>query len=154
MKVTPRSRCWNGRAPTWKITVRPFDLALTITRAGNLFTTHTPVEAGFDRFAPELDGAIPQEVCRGETFDFVRRASCAGTADRQDSSEPFNMAYLAVRGSGAVNGVSQLHGQVSRRIFQPLFPRWPEDRSAGDACDQRRAHCLPGTLRKQTACGN
>ena len=36
------------------------------------------------------------------------------------------MAYLAVRGSGAVNGVSQLHGQVSRRIFQPLFPRWPE----------------------------
>jgi starch phosphorylase len=36
------------------------------------------------------------------------------------------MAYLAVRGSGAVNGVSRLHGQVSRRIFQPLFPRWPE----------------------------
>ena len=37
------------------------------------------------------------------------------------------MAYLAVRGSGAVNGVSRLHGKVSRRIFQPLFPRWPED---------------------------
>jgi len=36
------------------------------------------------------------------------------------------MAYLAIRGSGAVNGVSQLHGQVSRRIFQVLFPRWPE----------------------------
>lgn len=36
------------------------------------------------------------------------------------------MAYLAFRGSGAVNGVSQLHGQVSRRIFQALFPRWPE----------------------------
>ena len=37
------------------------------------------------------------------------------------------MAYLAIRGSGAVNGVSRLHGQVSRRLFQPLFPRWPED---------------------------
>jgi starch phosphorylase len=37
------------------------------------------------------------------------------------------MAYLAIRGSGAVNGVSQLHGQVSRRLFQNLFPRWPED---------------------------
>ena len=37
------------------------------------------------------------------------------------------MAYLAIRGSGAVNGVSRLHGKVSRRLFQPLFPRWPED---------------------------
>ena len=37
------------------------------------------------------------------------------------------MAYLALRASGAVNGVSRLHCQVSRRIFQPLFPRWPED---------------------------
>ena len=37
------------------------------------------------------------------------------------------MAYLAIRGSGAVNGVSRLHGEVSRRLFQPLFPRWPED---------------------------
>ena len=49
-----------------------------------------------------------------------------GRRDRNDSSEPFNMAYLAIRGSGAVNGVSRLHGQVSRRIFQGLFPRWPE----------------------------
>jgi glycogen phosphorylase len=49
-----------------------------------------------------------------------------GRRDPQDSSEPFNMAYLAIHGSGAVNGVSKLHGQVSRRIFQPLFPRWPE----------------------------
>ena len=36
------------------------------------------------------------------------------------------MAYLAIRGSGQINGVSKLHGQVSRHIFQPLFPRWPE----------------------------
>ena len=37
------------------------------------------------------------------------------------------MAYLAIRGSGAVNAVSKLHGQVSRSLFAPLFPRWPED---------------------------
>ena len=37
------------------------------------------------------------------------------------------MAYLAVRGSGQINGVSKLHGQVSREIFQPLFPRWPQE---------------------------
>ena len=40
-------------------------------------------------------------------------------------ARPFNMAYLAIRASGAVNGVSRLHGEVSRRLFQPLFPRWP-----------------------------
>ena len=37
------------------------------------------------------------------------------------------MAYLAIRGSGAVNGVSRLHGKVSRHLFEPLFPHWPED---------------------------
>ena len=37
------------------------------------------------------------------------------------------MAYLAIRGSGSVNGVSRLHGQVSRQLFAPLFPRWPQD---------------------------
>ena len=45
----------------------------------------------------------------------------------QDWSESFNMAYLAIRGSGAVSGVSRLHGKVSRQIFGNLFPRWPED---------------------------
>ena len=53
-----------------------------------------------------------------------------GRQNPNDSSEPFNMAYLAIRGSGAVNGVSRLHGQVSRQLFQPLFPRWPARRSA------------------------
>src|SRR5690606_4938264 len=39
---------------------------------------------------------------------------------------PFNMAYLAIRGCAAVNGVSRLHGEVSRNIFTPLFPGWPK----------------------------
>ena len=54
-RVTRRSRCWSEPAPTWR-RQKPFDLALTVTRAGNLFTTHTPVEAGFDRFPPGPDG--------------------------------------------------------------------------------------------------
>jgi starch phosphorylase len=49
-----------------------------------------------------------------------------GRQNAGDRQEPFNMAYLAVRGSGQINGVSKLHGQVSRHIFQPLFPRRPE----------------------------
>jgi starch phosphorylase len=49
-----------------------------------------------------------------------------GRLNPDDAGESFNMAYLATRGCGAVNGVSQLHGRVSRQIFAPLFPRWPE----------------------------
>jgi starch phosphorylase len=105
---------------------QPFDLALTLTRAGNLFTTHTPVEAGFDRFAPELmEKYLKNYAEQGLSISF-QDLLALGRRDRNDSSEPFNMAYLATRGSGAVNGVSRLHGEVSRRIFQVLFPRWPQ----------------------------
>ncbi|MGA9883249.1 MAG: alpha-glucan family phosphorylase [Candidatus Acidiferrales bacterium] len=103
-----------------------FDLAHTITRAGNLFTTHTPVEAGFDRFSPELMETYLRRYAEQELSIPFQEFLALGRRDGGDLSEPFNMAYLAVRGSGAVNGVSQLHGQVSRRIFQPLFPRWPQ----------------------------
>ena len=105
---------------------QPFDLALTITRAGNLFTTHTPVEAGFDLFAPELMEKYFRKYAEEELSVSFQDLLALGRRDRNDSSEPFNMAYLAIRGSGAANGVSRLHGQVSRRIFQVLFPRWPE----------------------------
>ncbi|HLZ33691.1 MAG TPA: alpha-glucan family phosphorylase, partial [Nitrospira sp.] len=48
-----------------------------------------------------------------------------GRKDPGNRNEPFNMAFLALRGSGIVNGVSVLHGAVSRGIFQPLFSNWP-----------------------------
>ncbi len=105
---------------------QPFDLALTITRAGNLFTTHTPVEAGFDRFAPGLMEWYLKKYAEESLSISLDDLLALGRRDRGNSSEPFNMAYLAVRGCGAVNGVSRLHGQVSRQIFQTLFPRWPE----------------------------
>jgi starch phosphorylase len=105
---------------------KPFDVALTVTRAGNLLTTHTPVEAGFDRFAPSLVERYLRKYAEEKLSISVDELLALGRRDRQDSSEPFNMAYLAIRGSGGINGVSKLHGQVSRRIFQVLFPRWPE----------------------------
>jgi glycogen phosphorylase len=106
---------------------QPFDLALTVTRAGNLFTTHTPVAAGFDRFAPGLIAWYLQQYAEEGLSIPLHDLLALGRSDPGDSAEPFNMAYLAVHGSGAVNGVSRLHGQVSRRIFQTLFPRWPEN---------------------------
>ena len=105
---------------------QPFDLAWTVTRAGNLFTTHTPVEAGFDRFAPQLMERYLKNYAEEELSISFQDLLALGRRNRNDASEPFNMAYLALRGSGAVNGVSRLHGAVSRRIFQVLFPRWPE----------------------------
>jgi len=105
----------------------PFNLAFTVTRAGNLFTTHTPVGAGFDRFAPDLMDKYFRRYVENDLSISFHDFLSLGRQDRNDSSEPFNMAYLAIRGSGAANGVSKLHGQVSRRLFQVLFPRWPED---------------------------
>jgi glycogen phosphorylase len=100
-----------------------FEEALDATRAGNLFTTHTSVEAGFDRFPVGLVREYLGDYAKalGISMD---RLLALGAADRTDG---FNMAFLAIRGSGAVNGVSRLHSEVSRRLFQPLFPRWPQE---------------------------
>jgi glycogen phosphorylase len=102
-----------------------FDVALAVTRAGNLFTTHTPVDAGFDRFSPALMAKYWRayaEHALGVRFEDLL---ALGRTSPSDGAEPFNMAYLAINGSCAINGVSRVHGEVSRRIFQGLFPRWP-----------------------------
>ncbi|HZT68955.1 MAG TPA: alpha-glucan family phosphorylase [Terriglobia bacterium] len=103
----------------------PFDEALVATRPGNLFTTHTPVEAGFDRFSPALMKRHFSRYAEVRLGIPLSQLLGLGRLNSADDSEPFNMAYLAIRGSGAVNAVSRLHGEVSRRLFQPLFPRWP-----------------------------
>ncbi|MBV8845595.1 MAG: alpha-glucan family phosphorylase, partial [Bryobacterales bacterium] len=104
----------------------PFDVAFTATRAGNLFTTHTPVAAGFDRFLPALMERRMHRYAEERLHIPFKQFMAMGRLNPEDESEPFNMAYLAIRGSGAVNGVSRLHGAVSRKLFEPLFPRWPE----------------------------
>jgi glycogen phosphorylase len=118
--VLERARCY------MEDHTKPFDLAMNVTRSGNLFTTHTAVAAGFDRFDPELIRKYLNRYAQDELAIPLERLLDMGRRNSSDLSEPFNMAYLAVRGSGQINGVSELHGQVSREIFQPLFPRWPE----------------------------
>ncbi|MDA8383986.1 MAG: alpha-glucan family phosphorylase [Betaproteobacteria bacterium] len=104
----------------------PFSTAWRVTRAGNLFTTHTPVAAGFDRFAPDLMRQYFRDYCAHCDVALEELLTLARDPHPDGEEGTFNMAYLAVHGSGKVNAVSRLHAEVSRRIFAPLFPRWPE----------------------------
>jgi starch phosphorylase len=85
------------------------------------------VAAGFDRFTPALIEQYLGWYAQNKLGISLRDLLALGRQNPDDSSELFNMAYLAIRGSGAINGVSRLHGHVSRHIFLPLFSRWPED---------------------------
>ena len=101
-----------------------FWTALSATRPGNVFTTHTPVAAGFDTF----DQALLTKYA-GKYADRLGvvpdRLLALGRINSHNGNEPFNMAYLAMRTCGMTNGVSRLHGEVSRGIFQALYPHWP-----------------------------
>ena len=105
--------------------------------------------AGFDRFAPDL---IEQYLRRyaeerlGITFHDLL---AFGRQNPDDSSEPFNMAYLAIRGSGAVNGVSRLHGEVSRQPLRAPVPPLASGRSARRARDQRGSRAELGLGRSR-----
>ena len=104
-----------------------FEVAMNVTRAGNVFTTHTAVTAGFDRFSPDLIRKYLGYYAEQELGISIEQLLALGRKAPEDDTEPFNMAFLAVRGSCHVNGVSKLHGEVSREIFQPLFARWPRE---------------------------
>ena len=104
-----------------------FREALWATRAGNVFTTHTAVPAGFDAFSTgevERHQAYFDEYVRGLGLSWPELLAL-GRSNPADSSEPFNMAWLAVRGCSTINGVSRLHAAVSRRLFARLLPRRP-----------------------------
>ncbi len=102
-----------------------FFTALWATRAGNVFTTHTPVPAAFDNFPVPLLYKYGLEYARSLGLHPAQLLGL-GRINPRDESEPFNMAYLAARTCAHINGVSELHGRVSRRIFAPLYARWPE----------------------------
>lgn len=112
-----RHYCKRNRCDFWE--------GLWATRMGNLFTTHTPVEAGFDRYPADLLRRYA-DSSGAEMGITVEDVIALGRANPKDENEPFNMAWLAMRTCAHSNGVSALHGVVSRRIFQPLYPRWPE----------------------------
>jgi glycogen phosphorylase len=98
-----------------------FAEALATTRKECLFTTHTPVEAGHDRFTADLMGyalhKYPTQLKL--TFDDLMGL---GRVDPKNAVEPFCMTVLALKVSRAANGVSELHGQVSREMWKGLFP--------------------------------
>jgi len=100
-------------------------VALAATRAGNVFTTHTAVAAGFDRFTPAMIEQFLGHYATQQLGIALPDLLALGRQNPADAAESFNMAYLAIRGSGSVNGVSRLHGKVSRHLFEPLFANWP-----------------------------
>jgi starch phosphorylase len=103
-----------------------FRVARQATVSGNVFTTHTPVPAGFDIFDPALLERYTSKIAEsvGISFDELVRM---GRVDRENHGEAFNMALLAMSNSNYVNGVSKLHAEVSREMFQGRWPDYPED---------------------------
>lgn len=98
-----------------------FDTALTVVRASTVFTTHTPVPAGIDRFPVQMvQRYFGDESERGllPGVPVARVLSFGAEADQ----EKFNMAHMGLRLAQRANGVSALHGQVSRGMFDELWP--------------------------------
>ncbi|MBI3415766.1 MAG: alpha-glucan family phosphorylase [Verrucomicrobia bacterium] len=105
---------------------RKFDAALASTKAECIFTTHTPVEAGHDRFSSELMGYAAQKFCKQLKLS-AAELMALGRVKPDDDNEPFCMTVLALKASRAANGVSELHGRVSREMWQCLYPGTPVD---------------------------
>jgi starch phosphorylase len=99
--------------------------ALTATSAGNVFTTHTPVPAGFDLFTPEMMARYFTPYA-AELGISVGDLIGLGRIHPWDTNEPFSMAMLALNHVNSCNGVSKLHAEVSRELFRPRFARFPD----------------------------
>jgi starch phosphorylase len=98
-----------------------WDEAIEATRAGTVFTTHTPVPAGIDRFPRELMARYFSswaEEC-GISIDTLMSL---GHFPGEDPAQPFNMAVMGLRLAGRSNGVARLHGETSRHMFRALWP--------------------------------
>ncbi len=103
-----------------------FAEAREIAAAGNVFTTHTPVPAGIDRFSPDLlrkyfAGFVEELGLEFEAFLKL------GRENPEDPEELFSMAVLALRLSAHANAVSQLHARVARRLWSGLMPLLPPE---------------------------
>ncbi len=104
------------------VTGLTFDEALQAVRAGTVFTTHTPVPAGIDRFNRDLVRSyytLPEWAALP-----VDRVLELGA---ETDPNVFNMAHMGLRLAQRANGVSKLHGAVSREMFQPLWPGFDID---------------------------
>ena len=103
-----------------------FDQAIEATASGNIFTTHTPVPAGIDRFPPDLVRHYLSGFAADMGVD-VERVLALGRANPDDPNEPFSMAILALKLTRFANGVSKLHGDVARKMWRHLWPDVPLD---------------------------
>ena len=116
-----------------------FDEAVEIAKAGNVFTVHTPVAAGNDEFPVEM-----MDKYFGSYYGKLginrKQFLGLGRIDPENETEKFKMPVLAIRMSAYRNGVSQLHGEVSRKIWRGLWPDLPEDEVPITCGHQRRAH--------------
>jgi glycogen phosphorylase len=101
-----------------------FDEAFVQTRQQCVFTTHTPVDAGHDRFSPDLVRYALHQLQPKITPSF-KELLALGRVDENNEQEPFCMTVLALKTSRAANAVSELHGQVSRKMWQGLYADKP-----------------------------
>src|SRR6478752_4287548 len=104
---------------------RSFDDALEEVRRSTVFTTHTPVPAGHDAFPFHLVEKYLAGTW-GEIGEHRQKFLALGQYDNGSGSQ-FNMTALALRTSSFVNGVSALHGEVTRSMWRPMWPDLPQD---------------------------
>ncbi len=103
-----------------------FAQAKEVAAVGNLFTTHTAVPAGIDKFSSELMEKYFAGYYRNLGLS-QEEFLALGRTDSNDDSELFSMANLAIKLSAKTNAVSRLHGDVSRKLFQSNWNEVPED---------------------------
>jgi len=101
-----------------------FEAAMELVASTSVFTTHTPVPAGNDRFPPELMQPYFERYAQDMGVAF-KVFLALGREDIRDNSEPFCMTVLALRLSRFNNGVSHLHGRVSRAMWKKVWPQYP-----------------------------
>jgi starch phosphorylase len=109
-----------------------FEEARLPVTAATVFTTHTAVAAGIDLFSPELVRRHLGNYYESMGLD-ERTFIGLGRINPDDQNEPFSMALLGLRLSGYRNGVSKLHGTVSRRLWEAAWPNLPDDQTPIDA---------------------
>jgi starch phosphorylase len=105
---------------------KTFADALSLTRAECIFTTHTPVEAGHDRFSSDLMEYVMHRFRAQIPVPFAELMKL-GRVNPQNLQEPFCMTVLALKMSRAANAVSELHGRVSRHMWHSLYADKPAE---------------------------
>ncbi|UKL12940.1 alpha-glucan family phosphorylase [Dissulfurimicrobium hydrothermale] len=99
--------------------------AVEAVRSTSIFTTHTPVQAGIDRFPPEMIRRYFTKTVEGLGIDMEEFLGL-GRINPSDPTEAFSMAVLAIKMASKTNGVSKLHSEVSRKMWANIWPQIPQ----------------------------